>query len=181
MKLKTKYFLLMFIAATLGEGAALAKVSVIQSPSAALVPGATFALAPAGMGSSDPRLNNDIVEARLRTAIESSLAARGYRMVSDPAQASLIVSYQAELQDKAEVRLQGRGGFCGIRIGCIQPDYDVNNINYTQGTLMIDLREAKTGKLVWRATSDKRVKSKDASQEKLNKALLEMTKSLPPA
>ena len=181
MRLKTKYFLLMFIAATMGEGAALAKVSVLQAPSAALAPGATFALAPAGLGSSDPRLNNDIVEARLRTAIETSLVARGYRKVSDPAQASLLVSYQARLEDKNEVRIEGRGGFCGIRLGCIQPDYDVNNINYTQATLTLDLREAGTGKLVWRATTDKQVKSRDASQEKLNKALREMTKSLPPA
>lgn len=185
MKLRTKYFLLAFIAATLGGNVATAKVSVVQAPSAALAKGSTFAWAPIAAEaqmSRDPRLNNEIVADRLRLAIESSLVARGYRKADAAGEANLVVSYQVMLQDKADVSLQGRGGFCGPRFGCTRPaGYDLTQYEYTQGTLVLDLRERATGQLVWRATTDKKVKSKDASQEKLNKQLLEMTKSLPPA
>ena len=44
---------------------------------------------------------------------------------------------------------------------------------------MLDLIERESGRLVWRATSEKRVTGKDVSQEKLTALLRQMTKSLP--
>jgi hypothetical protein len=49
----------------------------------------------------------------------------------------------------------------------------------TQGTLVLDLVERETGRLVWRATSEKQVSGTDVSQEKLTKLLNQMTRSLP--
>jgi len=184
MKIGTRHFMLAFVAATLGGHMAMAKVAVIQSPSTALMPGSSFAWAPAATAllSRDPRLNNEIAADRLRSAIEASLLARGYRLAANPGDADLIVSYQVMLQDRIDVSLQGRGGFCGPRFGCTAPNsYDLNQSEYTHGTLVLDLRERTSGRLVWRATNDKKLKSKDASQDKLNKELMAMTKSLPPA
>lgn len=185
MKLRTKYMLMAFVAAALGGNVALAKVSVVQQSSAALARGSSFAWAPIagrGMGSSDAALNNEIIAGRLRSAIETSLIARGYRKVESPAQANLVVSYRVVLQDKKNLSVQGWGGRCAPRFGCLAPtSYDVTERNYTQGTLVLDLRERGSGRLVWRAATDKKVKSEDASQEKLNKELMAMTKSLPPA
>jgi hypothetical protein len=48
-----------------------------------------------------------------------------------------------------------------------------------QGTLVLDLMERRTGRLVYRATSEKEVGSKDADPGRLNALLKEMTKSLP--
>lgn len=178
-------FLIAALAVSLCSTAAMAKVSVVQSPSPALARGSTYSWAPLmgdGVMSSDPALNNEIVIHRLRAAIEASMAARGYRLVDDMNQATLLISYHVELRDMKDVSVQGVGGRCGPRWGCTAAaSYNVNEDAYTQGKLVLDLREQATGNLVWRATSDKKVKSKDASQEKLNKELLEMTKSLPPA
>jgi hypothetical protein len=44
--------------------------------------------------------------------------------------------------------------------------------------LVLDLTERTTGRLVWRATSKKRVTGKDVSEKRLSSLLLEMTKSL---
>jgi hypothetical protein len=49
----------------------------------------------------------------------------------------------------------------------------------TQGTLVLDLVERESGRLVLRATSEKRVTGQDVSQEVLAKLLNQMTKSLP--
>ena len=58
-------------------------------------------------------------------------------------------------------------------------DYNLDTSHYTQGTLVLDLIERDTGRLVWRATSKKRVTGKDVSDKKLTALLREMTKSLP--
>jgi hypothetical protein len=183
MKIGTRRALLAFVAATLGGQVAMAKVAVIQSPSAALAKGKSFAWAPKSTAllSRDPRLNNEIVAEHLRLAIESSLIARGYRLAPVPADADLMVSYQVTLQDKTDIRLNSNGIVCRPRLGCTAPGYDLSQSDYTQGTLVLDLRERSTGRLVWRATNDKKLKSKDASQDRLNKELMAMTKSLPPA
>lgn len=171
------------LAGSVSIDTAIAKVAVIQAPSAALAAGSTFAWQPVTPGTvteGKPAIDNDIIEARLRMAVENALIARGYRKAAGPADADLIVSYQLSLQAQQELTLQQRG-ICGPRFGCAASGYDLHQANYMQGRLILDLKENRSGALVWRAMSDKRVKEKDASQEKLNKALRTMTKSLPPA
>lgn len=167
-------------------------VSVLQSSSVALAPGSTYAWAPvndAVRTSADPRIANDIAQERLRTAVESALAAKGFRKVSDPGAAQLLATYHVGLENRAETRVDSYGGApvraCGFR-GCVSgwgmygpPQIDVRDINYVQGTLILDLVDRASGKLAWRATSDKRVDKDDATQAGLNAILVDMTKSLP--
>lgn len=185
MKSHAKFLMVALAVSTLGCGMAAAKVSVVQSPSPALARGNAYAWAPLmgeGIASSNPEINNPIVLERLQGAIESSMAMRGYRKIDDAEKADLIISYHVVLRDMKDVSISGVGAICGPRLRCTAPtSYSVNEQEYTQGTLVLDLRERASGNLVWRATSDKKVKSKDASQEKLNKELLKMTESLPPA
>lgn len=183
MKTNAEYGVLAFAAVLAGSisiEAAIAKVAVIQAPSAALAPGSSFAwelVTPRTVGDQNPAVNNDIIKARLRLAIETALIARGYRKASAPAEADLIVSYHLNLEEQRELSLQQRG-ICGPRFGCAAGGYDLHQASYAQGKLILDLKERHSGALVWRAMSDKRVKAKDASQDKLNKALMTMTKSL---
>ena len=151
-------------AAALGLAAATsasAKVNVIQSPSAALAPGSTFAWAPTpaiGYGVPDPRFANEVTADRLRAITELTLTNKGYRQVADASQAHLLVAYTI----------------------VIMPETDAQRTtHHTQGTVVFDLIERESGRLVWRATSEKRVTGKDVSQEKLVALLRKMTKSLP--
>ena len=170
------------LAGSVSIDAAMAKVAVIQAPSPALARGSTFAwepVTPRNVGDSTA-IDNDIIEARLRSAIEAALIARGYRRATAPAEADLIISYRLSLEEQQELTLQQRG-ICGPRFGCAAGGYDLHQASFTQGKLILDLKEGRSGALVWRAISDKRVKAKDASQKKLDKALMTMTKSLPAA
>ena len=170
------------LAGSVSIDAAMAKVAVIQAPSPALARGSTFAwepVTPRNVGDSTA-IDNDIIEARLRSAIEAALIARGYHRATAPAEADLIISYRLSLEEQQELTLQQRG-ICGPRFGCAAGGYNLHQASFTQGKLILDLKEGRSGALVWRAISDKRVKAKDASQKKLDKALMTMTKSLPAA
>jgi hypothetical protein len=52
---------------------------------------------------------------------------------------------------------------------------------FMEGTLVLDLVDTDTGRLVWRAASRKRVTQKDASQARLNAVVADMTRTLPGA
>ena len=167
------------------------KVSVLsgQAPLA----GSTYAWAPDGQpGAGDPRVDNDIIRERIRTAVDTNLAAKGYRQVS-PGEAKLLVAYHVGLQNKTDYSATstgppGGGMACGRR-GCIRGygwgmygapmDVDVRAINYVEGALMLDLIDTASGKLAWRATSQKRVDEKDGAQDGLNAMVADMIKTLP--
>lgn len=153
------------LALAAGAVPASAEVSVIQSPSPALARGATFAWAPVpaeGFGVSDPELANEVVVDRLRAATELTLRGKGYRQVRDPAAADFLIAHTIVILPES-----GTGGGEG----------EGNRV--AQGTLVLDLVETATCQLVWRATSDQRVTSRDVSQKRLAAVLRRMTKSLP--
>lgn len=138
-----------------------AKVNVIQTPSAALAQGSTFAWAPTpaiGYGVPDPKFANEVTADRLRAITEFTLTNKGYRQVADTSQADLLVAYTIVIMPETDAR---------------------RTAHHTQGTVVLDLIERESGRLVWRATSEKRVTGKDVSQEKLVALLRQMTKSLP--
>lgn len=164
-------------------------VSVLQGD-AAVVPGAPVAWAPLAQNelqTNDPRIDNDIVRQRIRTAVESALTARGHTFVQDPNAARYLVSYHIGLQDRQDLRVDSAPGgvACGWR-GCISgfgwgmygAPRDVRTVNYTEGTLILDLTDRESGQLAWRATSQRRVDESHASQERIDAALADMTLSL---
>ena len=157
-----------------------AKVNVIQSPSAALGEGSTFAWAPVparGFGLPDPQIANEITADRLARLTEVTLANKGYRQVADPSQADLLVAYTIVILPEAGVRVTNNGAGCPPL--CAASDFNLDIQHFTQGTLVLDLIERASGRLVWRATSEKRVTGKDVTQPKLEALLNKMTKSLP--
>ena len=149
-------------AAALGLAAASpasAKVNVIQSSSPALARGSSFAWAPVpaqGFGIPDPRIANEVTADRLRALTEITLANKGYRQVADASLADLVVAYTIVIVPEIEAGQKA-----------------------TQGTLVLDFIERESGRLVWRATSEKQITGTDVTQDKLAALLRQMTKSLP--
>lgn len=175
---------LIALAATLGltlAAPATAKVNVIQSASPALARGSSFAWAPVparGFGLPDPQIANEITAERLARLTEVVLTNKGYHQIADASQADLVVAYTIVILPEAGARLTADAAGCPPL--CAGSDYSLDIQHFTQGTLVLDLVERETGRLVWRATSEKRVTGKDVTQEKLEALLRKMTKSLPP-
>lgn len=169
------------------------RVSVLQADNVSIVPGSTYAWAPGAQpGGGDPRVDNDIVQGRIKTAVDTALQGRGFTLAADPSTATLLVQFHIGLQNRTETQVSSFGGpgpaACGIR-GCIggfgwgmygaPRDIDVRNINYTEGTLMLDLIDRASNRLAWRATSQRRMDQRDADQARANAIVADMVKSLP--
>jgi hypothetical protein len=102
----------------------------------------TFAIRGAQLNSKNPSLNSELIKKRIDADIEKSLEAKGLEfVVSGPSQ--LNVRYTLGAVRKAEIETYPAGwrGW-GTR---------VVRVPYTEGTLVIDLRDPTTRSLVWRA------------------------------
>jgi len=102
----------------------------------------TFAIRDGRLNSKNPSLNNELVRKRLDADIQKSLEAKGLRFVVSGA-SDLNVRYTLGAVRKVEREVYPAGwrGW-GTR---------VVRVPYTEGTLVIDLRDPSTRSLVWRA------------------------------
>jgi hypothetical protein len=102
----------------------------------------TFAIRDGRLNSRNPSLNSDLVRKRLDADIQKYLEAKGLAFIpSGPS--DLNIRYTLGSVRKAEVEAYPAGwrGW-GTR---------VVRVPYTEGTLVIDLRDPSTKSLVWRA------------------------------
>jgi hypothetical protein len=107
----------------------------------------TFAIRDGELNSKNPALNSDLVKKQIFNDIKRALEARGLTQVSGPS--DLNVRYHFGAARKTEIETYPAGWY-GLRTRVVR-------VPYTEGTLVIDLRDASTRSLVWRAI---------ASQEK---------------
>jgi hypothetical protein len=138
-------------------GAAVAwaqKITVEFDQAADFAKYKTFAIRDGQLNSKNPALNSELVKKRIEADIERTLAARGLEWTSGPS--DLNVRYHFGSARKAELESYPAGwrGW-GTR---------VVRVPYTEGTLVIDLRDPKTRSLVWRGI---------ASEEKSDGAKIE--------
>jgi hypothetical protein len=128
-----------FLAAALAASAQ--KVTIEFDQAANFANYRTFAIRDGKLNSRNPALNSELVQKRIDADIERGLTARGLAMV--PGNSDLNVRYRLGSVRKAELESYPAGwrGF-GTRIV---------RVPYTEGTLVIDLRDASTRSLVWRA------------------------------
>ncbi len=145
------------------------------APGASLHSYRTFAFfdaAAGGTGSLDPA-NRPFLEAQLR----ERLVARGFVFGTDAP--DLVVRYTALSDDfDAHSRLgymdDGKGwetGF-GAGVDMVKP--------YKKGSLVIDLLDARTHKLIWRGTAEGAARPGTDARDKVKEALGQMFHDFPP-
>jgi hypothetical protein len=113
----------------------------------------TFTIGEGRLNSKNPSLNNQLVRKRIDADIQKYLAAKGLAFQASGT-ADLNVRYTLGAARKTEVETYPAGwrGW-GTR---------VVRVPYTEGTLVIDLRNPATRSLVWRAIA--REEKRDASK-----------------
>ena len=120
-------------------------------------------------------VGDDLNHARIMGAIDKQLAAKGVRRAASVAEADLLVTYHAIVTTEAAVT--------GSRFG-INRFASARVEEVAVGSLVVDLRDGKTGAVVWRgvATRDLDAKASPEEREKnINKAVEKMFKHYPPA
>lgn len=101
----------------------------------------TFAIASGKLNSKNPALNNELVQKQLDQEIRRRLTERGLTEVAS--QPDLNVRYTLGSTRQAENEAYPARWY-GTR---------VVRVRYTEGTFILDLRDAKKHSLVWRAIS----------------------------
>lgn len=150
--LKFQLMKVFFLFAAAALVASAQKVTIEFDQAANFANYRTFAIRDGKLNSRNPALNSELVQKRIDADIERGLTARGLAMVSG--KSDLNVRYRLGSVRKAELESYPAGwrGF-GTRIV---------RVPYTEGTLVIDLRDPTTRSLVWRAIAS--VEKSDATK-----------------
>jgi len=124
------------------------------------------------------KLPNPLSEQRLIAAVDAQLKAKGLTRVDSAGDIS--VTYHASADKQLDVQTFQTGGYYGCWGGCMGTS-STSVKPVTVGTVIVDIVDTKTNKMVWRGTGTDTV-SGDASEnaQKINDAVEEMFKNYPP-
>lgn len=134
-------------------------------------------------------MGGDIYDNRVRRVIDSSLSERGMVRADS---ADFYVNYDVVTEDRASINSYNTYGGYGPGWGYYPYPYGGLGMDgthtsvyyYTQGTLIIDIIDASSGKLVWRSTAASAVERQSTPEKKeqtLRKTVEKMFEPFPPA
>ena len=132
--------------------------------------------------TGDPRLDNTLVAARVRKAVDAAFAEKGIRLVSE--MPAFMVAYNVALEKKIRVDTVHRGyghGRYGWHGGYVSNDTYVRE--YEVGTVLLDILEPKTRNLLWRGSASARVTESatpEQREQRINAAVERMLAKFPP-
>jgi hypothetical protein len=130
--------------------------------------------------TGDPRLDVDpFFRDHLQGAVEKRLAGRGFLLSEGPT-ADLLVHYHAAINHSMDVnRFDHDHGYC------YDADCSVRVMDVEAGTIVLDIIDARTNRLLWRGWAQTRVddmlKNQDRMARKLEEAAERMLAQLPRA
>jgi hypothetical protein len=121
---------------------------------------------------------------RIKNAVNAALAARGWTQVETGGDISIVAIQMTSNQQTLNTFYNGFGGGWGWRrfggggIG----EATTTTETYKVGTLVVDLFDAKTKKLLWRgSSSDTLSNNSDKNIKNLDKGVEKMFKQFPPS
>jgi hypothetical protein len=119
-------------------------------------------------GAGDPLAKDSLNDGRIKAALESKLAASGYRRETAQ-RADFAVAYYVMAKDKLDVQDYSFGPrrWLGGR--------DIRVDQYTEGTLIVDLIDVNTKQLIWRGRASGAVELKNMDK-KIDKAVEKLVK-----
>ncbi len=143
----------------------------------------TFAWAEGSGSLDDPRMT-DLVDQRFRRAIDSELVSRGMEKTTS-GQPDVFVGYQIALDDRVDYQTintyyGGAWGYRGVYGGVVGTQTTATE--YTVGTLVIDVYDARQRELVWRGSGEGKVsqaRNPEESQEQINQAVTRIMEEFP--
>jgi hypothetical protein len=125
----------------------------------------------------DTRIDNPLIDERVRAAVDKTLASKGYKKISGDS-ADFYVVYDLSLEEIFDLQpMRGSISFGGIGIR------STGATEYEEGTLVISIHDAKTKKPVWRGWAKCRVREQptpEQTTETINKAVEKILAQFPP-
>jgi len=132
---------------------------------------------------------NSLWDSRIKNAVDAELSAKGWTSVKTGGDVAIVAikmtSTQRTLQTFYDNFGGGYGGGWGWRgfggYGDSFGDATTTEHDYKDGTLVVDLFDAKTKQLIWRGSAEDMLSDKPEKNEKnLEKGVTKMFKDFPP-
>jgi hypothetical protein len=133
---------------------------------------------PDALPTGDPRLDKDpFFQDRFQGAVEKQMAAQGLER-SAKESADLLIHYHASITQRIDVNLVDSGyGYC------YDDDCTVRVTEFEAGTLVLDVVDARTNRVIWRAwaqdTIDDVLGNRDKMAERIDEAVRRMFETFP--
>lgn len=129
---------------------------------------------------SHPVLDSPLLGQRVKRAVIRTLGGRGYLEVMESP--DFLVTYHT-----AEGEQQQRSGtYMSVGYGRFHPPFgggvllDMSPRSFKEGTLILDVVNARTGDLVWRGWSDAALTQRNFDEERINEAVSYILSAFPP-
>jgi len=183
---------------TLGGAQAGVQVTV----PAQRLPGPRYAWAPMPHDyteQADPRVLDPAFRQRLRTAMDSALAAKGYQRVEQAADADWLAAYRVGVRDAERVVPSTEAAGSGptrmnaiqcTSAGCSQLvapgsdgslELDMRRVSYVEGALQVEAIDPHSANVLWSALNRGTVRRSDNRQGRLDAIAAQTLQGIPAA
>lgn len=123
--------------------------------------------------NNENQIQNSILAQTAKQDIDSALQSKGLQMVEENQSPDLLVLANGGLRQQTSYAASGMRGIGG-GFGTITPEQS------EEGTLIVDLHDAKTKSLVWRGIAQNTLSNKGGkNQQMVGKAIQKMFKQWP--
>lgn len=129
--------------------------------------------------TGDHRIDNPLLDARIRAAVERELVAKGFAR-REGAAPDFYVTYHLSIEAKLDVRTVNRV-YRDRRWDVSVPETRVRQ--YDQGTLVLDVADAVDEELVWRGAGTTRLRERPTPEQttrEVDAAVAAILKHFPP-
>jgi hypothetical protein len=124
---------------------------------------------------------NSLWDARIKSAVDAQLSAKGWTQVDNGGDVAVVAIKTTQTEKTLQTFYDGFGGGWGWRGFGGMGQATTTEQDYKEGTLVIDLYDAKTKQLIWRGSAEDTLSNKAAKNEKnLDKGVAKMFKEFPP-
>lgn len=129
--------------------------------------------------TGDARLDKDpFFQDHVQGAVEKQLAGKGLERAATGSRADLLIHYHASITQKIDInRLDQSYGYC------LDEECSTKVIDYEAGTLVLDVVDARTNKVIWRGWAqdgvDSMLENRDVMAKKVESAVRRMFAQFP--
>jgi hypothetical protein len=124
---------------------------------------------------------NSLWDARIKSAVDAQMAAKGWAQVDSGGDVAIVAIATSHTERTLQTFYDGMGGGWRWRGFGGMGEATTTEQDYKEGTLVVDMYDAKTKQLIWRGSSEDTVSNKEQkNEENLDKGVAKMFRKFPP-
>lgn len=124
---------------------------------------------------------NSLWDSRIKSAVDAQLAAKGWTKVDSSGDVAIVAIATTHTQKTLQTFYDGMGGGWRWRGFGGMGEATTTEQDYKEGTLLIDMYDAKSKHLIWRSSAEDTLSNNaDKNEKNLNKGVAKMFKKFPP-